>query len=516
VETATNISNSSFNIFEKHERMIDSISVIKSGRIGNWVNGAHVASDAVDYVPLITPYTGQIIGECPLGGSADLDRAVAAAAAAFPAWKKTHIKERVQVMFRLKNLLEENIDELANLAALECGKLIAEAKAGIMKGVEILEYACSVPNKIADDYLEVSNGISCRISREPQGVIASIAPFNFPNMVPMWTLPIALVCGNTAILKPSEQVPLSALKLAELFSRAGLPNGVLNVVNGGVEMVEAICDHPDIAALSFVGSSKVAKIVYSRGSAKGKPVLALGGAKNHLLVMADADPDFAPEQIVNSVTGCAGQRCMAASTIITVGECGHLIEKMVTYAQSFDLGRDMGAVINAESVKRITSYIDAAEAAGAKVLVDGRNKTPIAGLPGCQGGCWMGPTILDNLTPDMPAACEEIFGPVMTIIRVKTLEEALAIENANPYGNAASIFTSSGAPADYLVEHASAGMIGVNIGVPVPREPFSFGGWNDSKFGSGDITGQDGIDFWTKKKKVTTKWVYPKNPDWMS
>lgn len=496
--------------------MIDTIKIVTHGQIPNWINGEPVASSTNEYTPIFTPYTGQVIGECPMGGADDLDMAVAAASAAFPAWSKTNIKERVQVMFTLKTLLEKNIDELANLAALEAGKLIDEAKAGILKGIEILEYACAVPNKIAGDYQEVSNGISCRITREPQGVIGCIAPFNFPNMVPMWSLPIALVCGNTAILKPSEQVPLSALKLAELFKEAGLPDGVMNVVNGGVEMVEAICDHPEIKALSFVGSTKVAKIVYARGAAAGKPVLALGGAKNHLVMMEDADPDFSPEQIVNSVTGCAGQRCMAASAIIAVGDCDQLIEKMVHYAKGFELGRSMGAIINTQSVERITAYIEGAEAAGAKILVDGRGITPNAQLPDCEKGYWIGPTIIDHVTADMPAACEEIFGPVMTIIRVNTLEEALAIENTSSYGNAAAIFTSSGAPADYLIEHASAGMVGVNIGVPVPREPFSFGGWNDSKFGSGDITGEDGINFWTKKKKVTTKWVSPQNPNWMS
>lgn len=496
--------------------MIDKIVVTAPGRIGQWIGGAPVPSLSSAYQPVTTPYTGQVLGEVPLGGRDDLDLAVASAMRAASGWRSTHIKDRVQVMFRLKTLLAEHIDELANLAALECGKLIDEAKAGILKGIEILEFACAVPNMISGEFQEVSRGISCRSSREPLGVVASIAPFNFPFMVPMWTLPIALVCGNAMILKPSEQVPFSALRLAELFSLAGLPPGVLSVVNGGVSMVEAICDHPEISAVSFVGSSKVAKIVYARGAAAGKQVLALGGAKNHLIVMEDADPDFAPEQIVNSVTGCAGQRCMAAATIVAVGDCDGLIERMVGYARSFDLGRSMGAIINGASLERITSYIDGAERAGARVLVDGRGRKPVAGLAGCESGYWLGPTIIDRVTPQMPAACEEIFGPVMSIVRVRTLEEALALENSSPYGNAAAIFTSSGAPADYLVEHASAGMIGINIGVPVPREPFSFGGWNDSKFGCGDITGKDGIEFWTKKKKVTTKWVSPKNPNWMS
>ncbi|MGB3211348.1 MAG: CoA-acylating methylmalonate-semialdehyde dehydrogenase [Desulforhopalus sp.] len=496
--------------------MIDHIHIIKTGKIDNWIAGIPLPSSAKECIDITSPYTGEVIGLCPMGGKTDLDQAVSAAGKAFSLWRNTHIKERVQVMFKLKPLIEKNIEELANLVSIESGKLLGEARAGVLKGIEILEYACSVPNIISGDYQEVSKGISCRFSREPLGVIASITPFNFPHMVPMWTVPVAIVCGNAAILKPSEQVPLSSMRLAELFKEAGLPDGVLNVVHGGVEMVEAICDHPGIEALSFVGSSKVAEIVYARASAKGKVTLALGGAKNHLIVMPDADLGFSPEQIVNSVTGCAGQRCMAAATIITVGDCDPIIDKMVEYAKGCRLGRDMGAIINAASVKRIEKYITEAEEAGAKVLVDGRKALPEAGLAGCENGYWVGPTILDHVTPDMPAACEEIFGPVMSIVRVKSLEEAVAIENRSSYGNAAAIFTSSGAPAEYVAEHASAGMIGINIGVPVPREPFSFGGWNDSRFGGGDITGQDGIYLWTKNKKVTTKWVLPKNTDWMS
>lgn len=496
--------------------MIDEIRVCNVGRLNNWIAGEETASLAKNVIDINSPYTGQVIGQCPMGGSGDLDVAVKAASKAFEPWKNTHIKERVQVLFRLKGLLEANVKELANMVSLESGKLLSEARAGILKGIEILEYACSIPNMISGDYQEVSTGIQCRFSREPLGVIASITPFNFPHMVPMWTMPIAIVCGNTAVLKPSEQVPISSMKLAALFKEAGLPDGVLNVVHGGVEMVEAICDHPEIKGLSFVGSSKVAQIVYTRAAANGKRALALGGAKNHLIVMPDADIDFSPEQIVNSVTGCAGQRCMAAATIVAVGNCDPIIERMVAYAKSMDLGRSMGAIINQASVERIQGYITQAREQGAKILVDGRGATPKASLEGCENGYWVGPTIIDHVKPGSPAACDEIFGPVMSIVRVNTLEEAMAMENASPYGNACAIFTSSGAPADYVARHANAGMIGVNIGVPVPREPFSFGGWNDSRFGAGDITAQGGIDLWTQNKKVTTKWVFPKNPDWMS
>lgn len=486
------------------------------GRIQNWIGGAYESSDASQYGKIFSPYTGEVIGEYPLGTASDVDRAVQSAKAAFPAWQKTNIKNRVQVMFRLKELIERDIDELSNLVSMENGKLLSEAKAGILKGIEILEFACSIPNKIAGHFQEVSDGVTCRFTREPLGVVASIAPFNFPFMVPMWTLPIALVVGNTMVLKPSEQVPLSALRLAELFKEAGLPDGVLNVVNGAVDIVEGICDHPEIEALSFVGSTKVAKIVYQRGSNAGKPVIALGGAKNHLICMPDANLGYAPPQIVNSAIGCAGQRCMAASVMVAVGDCNPVIEKMKDYADSVQVGTGQGAIINKTSMERINAYINQAEEMGATVLVDGRNAKPENYIEGSDRGYWVGPTILDNVTPEMPAANEEIFGPVLSIVHVDSLEEAIELENKNPYGNAASIFTSSGAPAEYLAEHASAGMIGVNIGVPVPREPFSFGGWNDSRFGSGDITGDDATSFWTKNKKITKKWVNPDNPDWMS
>jgi len=314
------------------------------------------------------------------------------------------------------------------------------------------------------------------------------------------------------ILKPSELVPLSARRIVELLAEAGLPPGVLQVVHGGREVVEAICDHPDIAAVSFVGSTRVAQIVYRRATGNLKRCLALGGAKNHLIVMPDADREMAATNIVASMSGCAGQRCMAASVMVAVSQTDHIIARMVEVARKMVVGQDVGPVISEASLERVTRYIDEAEAAGATVLVDGRNVK----VKGREGGYFIGPTIIDNVTPDMAIAQDEVFGPVLAIVRAKNIEDAITIENASPYGNAASVFTESGGVARYVMEHASAGMVGVNVGVPVPREPFSFGGWNDSKFGVGDITGRGSIEFWTQAKKMTTKWNKEAGVNWMS
>jgi malonate-semialdehyde dehydrogenase (acetylating) / methylmalonate-semialdehyde dehydrogenase len=360
--------------------------------------------------------------------------------------------------------------------------------------------------------MEVSKGVECRTERFPVGVVASIVPFNFPAMVPNWTVPNALVLGNTMVIKPSEQVPLSTHRLAALLKEAGLPDGVFNIVNGNRDIVEAICDHPDIEAISFVGSTKIAKVVYRRATSNLKRCLALGGAKNHLIVLPDAHPQMTASNVVASMSGCAGQRCMAASAMLGVGDVGHIIDMICMDAKKMQSGHNLGAVISAEAKTRIENYISEAEKAGAKILVDGR-KTVVEGK---EGGFYVGATVIDHVTPDMSVATEEIFGPVISIMRTNTLDEAIAIENANPYGNAAAVFTQSGGTARYVIERASAGMIGVNIGVPVPREPFSFGGWNDSRFGVGDITGKSSIEFWTKMKKTTTKWNPENRSGWMS
>ncbi|MEZ4471825.1 MAG: aldehyde dehydrogenase family protein [bacterium] len=345
---------------------------------------------------------------------------------------------------------------------------------------------------------------------EPLGVVAGVVPFNFPIMVPMWMLPQALVAGNTFVMKPSEQTPYGMARVAELCQEAGLPDGVLNLVNGGKAAVEALVDHADVKAFGFVGSTRVAELLYARSAARGRRALCLGGAKNHLVVVPDADVELTAQNVVASAFGCAGQRCMAASVLLAVGDCQHIIDAIVRHARAMRLGTDVGAIINAASVTRIVDYITDAEQRGAKVLVDGRGAG--AGRP----GYWVGPTVLDGVTADMPAGCEEIFGPVLSIIRVATVDQALAIENANPYGNAASIYTTSGAVAEYAIKRFEAGMVAVNIGVPVPREPFPFGGFNRSKFGHGDITGWDGFRFWTRPRKVTTKWAIQPDQTWMS
>src|SRR5438874_3592254 len=483
---------------------IDNSVVTKYPNVQNYIGGTFVDDNGRDHLDVTNAADGSVISRVPLSASADVDRAVAAAKAAFPIWSGMPIKERVQVFFRYKTLLEKNIDELAKLVTEENGKVDSEARAEVLKSAELTEFACSMPQLTAGEVLEVSRGVECRVERYPVGIVASITPFNFPNMVPNWTIPNAIALGNCFILKPSEQVPLSSGRIAEILREAGLPEGVFNVVHGGQETVEGICDNPDIEGITFVGSTRVAKIVYRRGTANLKRVLALGGAKNHLIVRPDAEPDMTSNNVVASMSGCAGQRCMAASVMMAVGNTDHIINRMVNVMRNVKIG----PVISKEAKQRIESYITEAEKAGAKVLVDGRGK---------EGpGCWVGPTLIDYVTPDMKIASEEVFGPVMVIIRSRDVEEAVKIQNRSRYGNAASVFTESGAVARYVMEKANAGMVGVNVGVPVPREPFSFGGWNESKFGVGDITGRGSIEFWTKAKKMTTKWNKEAGINWMS
>lgn len=478
----------------------------------NYINGKLVPSASTRRLEVLSPLDGALLTHVPCSNVADLDAAVQAASAAQVAWAKTPIKARVQVFFKYKTLLEKHVDELSALVHLENGKTLSEARAEVEKSIELTEFACSLPQLTQGEILEVSAGVECRTERYPVGVVASIVPFNFPNMVPNWTIPNALALGNAMILKPSEKVPLSAIRIAELLKEAGLPDGVLNLVHGDREIVEAICDHPGIKAVSFVGSTKVAKLVYQRSTSQLKRCLALGGAKNHLIVLPDANVSMTASNVAASMSGCAGQRCMAASAMVAVGSVQHIIDELCREARKIVPGENLGAVISAQAKARIERYITEAEQMGAKILVDGRNAT----VAGKEGGFYVGPTVLDYVRPDMAVAKEEIFGPVLSIMRTDSLEEALSIENNNPYGNAASIFTESGGAARKVMESASAGMIGVNIGVPVPREPFSFGGWNESKFGVGDITGKSSIDFWTEIKKITTKWESAARTNWMS
>jgi malonate-semialdehyde dehydrogenase (acetylating)/methylmalonate-semialdehyde dehydrogenase len=485
---------------------------MKYSPVQNYINGKFVGASSSRTLDVISPIDGNLLSKVPMSAAKDLDAAVKAAKAAFPVWSRMPIKERVQVFFRYKYLLEKNLKELAELVQEENGKTYGEAVAEIEKSIELTEFACSLPQLITGEILEVSRGVECRTEHVPLGVVASIVPFNFPSMVPNWTIPNAIALGNCMILKPSEKVPLSSGRLAGLLKEAGLPDGVFNIVHGDSEIVDGICEHPNIEAVSFVGSTKVAKIVYQKATNKFKRVLALGGAKNHLMVLPDAKADMTAQNVAASMSGCAGQRCMAASAMIGVGNVDSIISKICDEAKKIVPGKNLGAVINKESKERIEKYITEAEEAGAKVLVDGRGVK----VKGKENGTYVGPTVIDFVKPDMAVAREEIFGPVISIMRTETLDEAIAIENANPYGNAASVFTQNGGLARYVIDHASAGMIGVNVGVPVPREPFSFGGWNESKFGVGDITGKSSIEFWTKLKKSTTKWNPEAGINWMS
>ena len=485
---------------------------MKYPRVKNYYNGEFVESNSQESLDVTSPLDGNLLSSVPMSTASELDAAVASAIDAYQGWSTTPIKERAQVFFRYRYLLEKHSDELTSLVSEENGKTYDEAKAEVEKSIELTEFACSMPQLVSGEILEVSRGVECRTEHFPVGVVASIVPFNFPLMVPNWTMPNALVLGNTMIMKPSELVPLSVLRMAQLLKDAGLPDGVFNVINGGKDIVEGICAHKSIEAVSFVGSTKVAKLVYQQSTQSLKRCIALGGAKNHLFVLPDANPAMTASNVTASMSGCAGQRCMAASAMLAVGNVDPIIDQICVEARKIVPGQNLGAVISRTAKTRIEDYISEAERDGAKILVDGRG----AIVAGKENGTYVGPTVIDFVTPDMSVATEEIFGPVISIMRTNTLDEAIKIENDNPYGNAAAVFTQSGGLARYVMEHASAGMIGVNIGVPVPREPFSFGGWNDSRFGANDITGKSSIEFWTKLKKTTTKWNPEAGVNWMS
>ncbi|MBH08778.1 MAG: methylmalonate-semialdehyde dehydrogenase (CoA acylating) [Candidatus Marinimicrobia bacterium] len=469
----------------------------------NWITGQNTNSNSGKTISVVSPYFDKEIATIPESDFDDLEKAVKSAKSAFHSWVNLNIRDRAEVMFRFKTVLEKNLEELSHLIALDNGKTIEDAKGSILRGKEVVEFATSLPNILRGDSSQVANGITCTMTHEPLGVVAGITPFNFPAMVPLWMIPLAITTGNCFILKPSEQTPLAALKLAEYLKESGLPDGVFSVLNGSRKTVEAICDHPDIKAVAFVGSSNIAKIVYARCSDVGKRALCLGGAKNHMIIAPDADVDSTAKGVLASSMGSAGQRCMAASVAVGVSGVDPIIDQLVEEAKKFIIGKDMGTIISRTALDRITGYIDEAEKTGAKILIDGRNVKPPNGY---ENGYWLGSTILDEVDPEWACARDEIFGPVLSIIRTDSLEDAMKIENKNPYGNAASVFTTSGDVAKTISQSAKSGMVGINIGVPVPREPYSFGGWNESKYGHGDITGKSGVNFWTNLKKVTARW----------
>ena len=480
-------------------------------RIENFIGGKFIKSKN-DTIPIYNPQVGKIIAEVVDSSNYDLDLAIESASSAYKIWSAYTLKERAEIFYEFRNQLIINLDSLSKSIVEENGKTYGEAKAEVLKGIELTEFACSMPQIINDEIQEVSKGVECRSSHESIGIVASIAPFNFPIMVPMWTIPNALILGNCMIFKPSEQTPIGVSKIAELLKLSGLPDGVFNVINGDKKIVEAICKSEDISAVSFVGSTKIAKLVYQLSTQNLKRCIALGGAKNHLIVLPDADKDMASDDILASMSGCSGQRCMAASAMVGVGEVQEVIDKLVTKAKKMIPGKNLGSVISKEAQKRIEMYIDEAEKEGAKIILDGRGTK----VKGKENGYFIGPTILDYVSPKMKIAQEEVFGPVLSVMRTKEIDEAIKIENESRYGNASSVYTQDGKLADYFTSQVSAGMVGINIGVPVPREPFSFGGWNESRFGVGDITGKSSINFWTRLKKRTTKWNKGAKKNWMS
>jgi malonate-semialdehyde dehydrogenase (acetylating)/methylmalonate-semialdehyde dehydrogenase len=478
--------------------------------VRNFVGGGWREASATATLPVCNPASGEEIARVPLSSGADVDAAVQAARAAFPMWRDTPAPVRARVLFRLKALLEEHKEALARMLTIEHGKVIAETRGEIQRGIESVEHACAMPTLMMGDTVEqISSGVDCATWRQPLGVFAVITPYNFPVMIPLWFWPFAVATGNTVVVKPSEQDPLTHQKIVDLAAEAGLPAGVLNVVHGGRECVEAICDHPDIVGVSFVGSSRVADVVYRRATATGKRAQALGGAKNYLIVLPDADMDLALEACHSSIFGSTGQRCLAGSIVVGVGEAHPEIrERMLDAAASIRLGdglsdsTDMGPVISAEHRDRVKAFIDQGEADGARLSLDGRGAT----VPGLEGGYWVGPTIFEDVRPDISIGTEEIFGPVAGINRAATLDDAVRMMHASRYGNACSIFTTSGKAAREFRYRAGISMIGVNIGVAAPMAIFPFGGSKGSFYGDLKAQGKDAVSFYTDQRVVIERW----------
>jgi malonate-semialdehyde dehydrogenase (acetylating)/methylmalonate-semialdehyde dehydrogenase len=476
----------------------------------HYIGGRWIPSAARDYVPVHNPARGIVIARTPLAPREEVDAAVKAATAAFPAWSETPAVTRARAMFRFKQLLEDHFEELARIVTTEHGKTLDESRGSVRRGIECVEVACGAPSLLMGYGLEnVASGIDCVAMRQPIGVCAAIAPFNFPAMVPLWFLPFAVVSGNTFIAKPSEQVPLSQKRIFELLQQCDLPPGVVNLVNGGKDVVEAICDHPGIRAVSFVGSTAVARLVYQRATHAGKRVQALGGAKNFIVVMPDADFDRSIPVITESFYGCAGERCLAGSVLLPVGEAHKPTrDRLVDAARSLKVGDGlepgvtMGPVISGKHRERVLGYVEQGVREGARLALDGRPLT----VKDREQGFFVGPTVFDDVSPTMVIGHEEIFGPVAAVRAVKDLDEAIAIMYSHPNANATSIFTSSGKAAREFAHRATASMVGVNIGVAAPMAYFPFGGARDSFFGDLKVHGRDAFDFYTDKKVTISRW----------
>ena len=454
------------------------------------------------------PATGQPQAEVVLAETADVDAAVAAAKAAFAGWSETSVTRRAKIMFAFRNLLDAHLDDLAKIVASEHGKVVEDAKGEIIRGMEVVEYACGIPQLLKGEYSDqISSDVDSFSFRQPLGVCAGITPFNFPVMVPLWMHPMAIATGNTFVLKPSERDPSASNFIAELYAEAGLPGGVFNVVHGDKVAVDALLDHPDVAAISFVGSTPIARYIHERGSANGKRVQALGGAKNHAIVLPDADLDFAADQLTAAGFGSAGQRCMAIAIAVAVGDAADpLVEKLRERAEKIKVGpgldpsSEMGPVVTPEAKDRILGYIATGQQAGATAVVDGRD-LDVEG-----GGFFVGPTLFDNVGTEMDIYTDEIFGPVLGVVRVETLDEAIDLINSNSYANGTAIFTTNGSAARIFQRRIEVGMVGINVPIPVPMAFHTFGGWKSSLFGERGVHGPDGVKFYTRGKVVTARW----------
>jgi len=478
--------------------------------IPHYINGAHAPGASQRHTEAFQPALGQVLSHVPLACADEVNAAVAAARAAFPAWSATPAQRRAQVLFRFKQLLDAHQDELAALLTREHGKVFSDAKGEVTRGIEVVEFACGIPQLLKGQYSDqVGGGIDNWSMRMPLGVVAGITPFNFPMMVPCWMFPVALACGNTFVLKPSERDPSASVRLAELLTEAGLPAGVFNVVHGDKVAVDALIAHPDVAALSFVGSTPIAQYIYSAGTARGKRVQALGGAKNHLVVMPDADLDQVTDALMGAAYGSAGERCMAISVAVAVGEVADtLIDRLAPRVQALRVGdgmdpaSEMGPLITAQHRAKVLGYIEDGIAAGAKLVVDGR----AVQIPGHEQGYFLGGTLFDHVSPAMNIYREEIFGPVLCVVRVPDFKSAVALINGHEYGNGVSCFTSDGGIARAFARQIQVGMVGINVPIPVPMAWHSFGGWKKSLFGDHHAYGEEGVRFYTRYKSVMQRW----------
>ncbi len=480
--------------------------------IGHWIGGKRVKGSSGRKGPVYNPATGEQTGEVDFASAEDIDRAVAAAKEAFGEWRTWSLSKRSELFFRIYDLFDEHREDLAKLLTAEHGKVLSDALGEVQRGIEVIEYVCGIPTLLKGAYSEqASTGVDVYSIRQPLGVAAGITPFNFPAMVPMWMWAPAIACGNTFVLKPSEKDPSASLLTAELLKEAGLPNGVFNVVQGDKVAVDGLLEHPDIASISFVGSTPIARYVYETGTKAGKRVQALGGAKNHMIVLPDADIDMAADAAVSAGYGSAGERCMAISVVVAVGDAadplvGAIQERLpnVKVGDGMDPSSEMGPLVTREHRDKVASYLDSGPEQGATIVADGRETAPDG------DGFFLGVSLLDNVTPEMDAYRDEIFGPVLSVVRVSTYDEALRLVNENPYGNGVAIFTRDGGVARQFQFDVNVGMVGVNVPIPVPVAYYSFGGWKSSLFGDRHIYGPEGIDFYTRTKAVTSRWPDPK------